>query len=352
MDIQEYNLQEREQFNEFVRLHPLGTVHQTCEWGDFQAKSAKRDKFWMLALEERTVTGKKILGTALVIRQKLPFGLSWLYCPRGPLMDYSDVKQVDLMCNKIREISKNENAVFFRMDPPVSVQNVDTVVNLENCYKSEKLCRAHAEYMPRHSLIVDLTLSEEEILKQMKQKGRYNIKVAERHGVQVHLKCIRDIDVFYRLFNETTGRDGFNGHPKEYYRNMLDELGSRQAKLWIAYIGEKPLAAAIITYFNDTATYYFGASSNDDRNVMAPYLLHWEIMRDAKKHGYKLYDFFGIAPDLRGQPDKSHPWASVSEFKLKFGGKQVEYLPARELIFKPFWYFILKTAKHLKGRFH
>lgn len=349
MDIQEYNLQEKEQFNDFVHTHPLGTVHQTYEWGDFQAKSSKRDKYWMLVLEDRTVTGKKILGTALVIRQKLPFGLSWLYCPRGPLMDYSDVRQIGLMCAKIREIAKEEKAVFFRMDPPVCVHNVDTVVNLENCYKSEKMCKAHAQYMPQNTLMVDLSLSEEEILKQMKQKGRYNIKVAERHGVKVDLKCIRDIDIFYKLFHETTERDGFNGHPKEYYKNMLDVLGSRHAKLWVASIKEKPLAATIVTYYRGSATYYFGASSNQERNVMSPYLLHWEIMRDAKKHGYKTYDLFGVAPDLRGQSDKSHPWATVSEFKLKFGGNRVDYLPARELIFKPFWYALLKMAKKIKG---
>ncbi len=348
MDIQEYNLQEKVQFDDFVRKHPFGTIHQTYEWGDFQAKSSKRDKFWMLVLEERTVTGRKILGTALLVRQKLPFGLSWLYCPRGPLMDYENEKQIGLMCGKIMEIAKRENAVFLRMDPPVSICDVEDVVKLENCYKAQKLCAAHAEYMPGHTLMIDLSLSEDQILKQMKPKGRYNIKVAERHGVTVDLKCMKDIDVFYKLFNETTERDGFNGHPKEYYRNMLDVLGSRNAKLWIAYLKEKPLAAAIVTYFKDTATYYFGASSGDDRNVMAPYLLHWEIMRDAKKHGYKHYDLFGIAPDLKGQ----HPWATVSEFKLKFGGKRVDYLPARELVFKPFWYALMKLAKHLKGRFH
>lgn len=352
MDIREYNLQEKEQFNEFVQKNPLGTIHQTYEWGDFQAKSAKRDKYWMLVLEESTITGKKILGTTLLIRQKLPFGLTWLYCPRGPLMDFENDKQIGLMCDKITEIARKENAVFLRMDPPVSICDTENVVKLENCYKSQKFRTAHAEYMPRNTLMIDLTGTEEEILKQMKPKGRYNIKVAERHEVKVDLKCIKDIDVFFQLFNETTKRDGFSGHPKEYYKNMMDVLGSQQVKLWIAYINGKPLASAIVTYFKDTATYYFGASSAEERNVMAPYLLHWEIMRDAKKHGFKRYDLFGIAPDLRGQPDKKHPWASVSEFKLKFGGSRMDYLPARELVFKPFWYYILKTAKHLKGRFH
>lgn len=351
MDIQEYNLPEKEQFNDFVHTHPLGTVHQTYEWGDFQAKSSKRDKYWMLVLEDRTVTGKKILGTALMIRQKLPFGLSWLYCPRGPLMDATDVKCHGLLCEKIHKIAKQEKAVFLRVDPPIPTFDVDNAVKAKNCYNWLKMKEAHAQYMPEHTLVINLKQTEEEILKKMKQKGRYNIKVAQKHGVQVHLKCAREIDTFFKLFYETAARDKFNGHPKEYYKNMLDILGPQNCKLWIAYYKDKPLATAIVIYFKDTATYYFGASSSQDRNVMAPYLLHWEIMRDAKKHGYKTYDLFGIAPNLRGQPDKCHPWASVSEFKLKFGGKIVDYLPARELIFKPFWYALLKLAKHLRGQF-
>lgn len=350
MDIQEYNLNDQARFDDFVIKCPLGTIHQTHKWGLFQAKSNQRDKFWMLALEDRKITGKEVNGTALIIRQKLPFGLSWLYCPRGPLIDITEVKCHGLLCKKIHKIAKQERAVFLRVDPPIATCDVDNVVKAKNCYNWLKMKEAHAQYMPEHTLVINLEQSEEEILKKMKQKGRYNIKVAQKHGVQVHLKCIREIDTFFKLFHETSARDKFNGHPKEYYKNMLDILGPQNCKLWIAYYKEKPLATAIVIYFKDTATYYFGASSSQERNVMAPYLLHWEIMKDAKAHGYKKYDLFGIAPlNEKGKPVKEHPWASVTDFKLKFGGEKVSYLPAHEVIFKPFWFTIIKLVKKLKG---
>lgn len=137
------------------------------------------------------------------------------------------------------------------------------------------------------------------------------------------------------------------------------------AKLYLAEHGGKVLAGMIATYFRDTATYYFGASSNENRHTMAPYLLHWQAIQDARAAGYHYYDFFGIAPENQRDPisktggiskvpgisnaNHPHPWQKVTEFKLKFGGERVNYYPAQEIVYQPFWYTLIRFAKWARG---
>lgn len=350
MNIVEITTKTRERYNRFVESHPLGTIHQTWEWGEFQEKSSERDKSWIIALENGQ---NEIIASALVLRQKMPFGKCWLYSPRGPLVDFTKPEESKKIFGKISEIAKKEGAVFLRFDPPLqndkkseTTQSNEQFNAAHLFYRDIKAKNAHAHYQPEATVMVDLAPSEEEILKQMKPKGRYNIKVAQKHGVTVRASAEpkNDVKIFYDLFSQTTSRDGFSGHPLSYYQSMFTELGTKQAKLYLAEYEGKPLAAAIVTYFQKTATYYFGASGNEYRNVMAPYLLHWQIMGDAKRDGYKEYDFFGIAPEGA----KNHPWASVTDFKLKFGGKIINYYPAREIIYRPFWYHAVRLAKLLK----
>ncbi len=358
MKLVEISAKNQERYNHFVSQHPLGSIHQTWEWGLFQSKSASRDKFWIFAIEDKN---GQILASALVIRQKLPFGKCWLYSPRGPLVDYQNKEIYAPLFGKIAELAHGQNAVFFRFDPALdAVENAD----LRSLQRPAR--PAHAHYQPESTLILDLTLSEEQLLAQMKPKGRYNIKIAQKHGVQVgesDNNSRRDVSVFYKLLQQTVTRDQFSGHPISYYQALFDALNppSRcasadkknpsqsaipRAKIYVASYQQNPLAAIIVTYFKDTAIYYFGASGNENRHVMAPYLLQWQAILDAKKAGLHFYDFLGVAP--QNQPN--HPWAGVTDFKLKFGGKQINYAPAREIIYQPFWYGLIRLAKRLKQK--
>lgn len=330
-------------------MDKLNSIHQTKAWGQFQTATPGRSKFWELS--------KPGIYSALVIKQTFPFGLCWLYSPRGPILDYTNSDHLSLFFKDLKALAKEQNAVLFRFDPSIDQVDADYLKVVSNLKKLNSK-KAHAHYQPESTLVVNLDQSEEQILAQMKPKGRYNIKVAERHGVivrssnQAHGQSFEnDLKKYSDLLNETTKRDKFSGHSIEYYKNMIKTLGAGHAKLWLAEYQNQVVAAAIITYFKDTSTYYFGVSSNQYRNTMAPYLLHWQIMKDAKAAGYKIYDFFGIATPSKSNPlehDKDHPWASVTDFKLKFGGQRINYLPAQEIIFKPVWYQIIKTTKLLK----
>ncbi len=330
---------DRQKYDNFVKNHPLGSIHQTLEWGLFQCKTPGRDKFYALMQEDQN---GNCVGSVLLIRQQLPKGLCWLYAPRGPLIDYADLPKFAPLFQKIAEIAKKDHAVFLRFYPGIPDHHTPN-------FKSIKSRLAHAHYQPESTLILDLTKSLEELLKQMKPKGRYNIKIAHKHGVKIRQGDPGEVHLFYDLLLQTTTRDKFSGHALEYYQNMLAVLGPQQAKLYFAEYDSKIIAGMIVTYFKDTATYYFGASSNEYRNTMAPYLLQWQAILDAKSQGLKFYDFLGIAPQNQsGQLNPNHPWAGVTDFKLKFGGERLNYISPQEIVYKPLWYNAIKIAKKLR----
>jgi len=237
---------------------------------------------------------------------------------------------MDTLLEALKPLAKKENAIFLRIDPPITKQ-----------IKFKGFRETHSGFQPEDTLIIDLTKSEEEILKQMKQKGRYNIRLAEKKGVKIAES--KDIDSFYSLLEQTTTRDSFHGHDKHFYQQMLDKL-PQNAILYLATYENKPIAGIIITHFKDTAIYYFGASGNEYRNVMAPYLLQWHAMKEAKKKNLKYYDLLGIAPENT----KDHPWGGVTNFKKKFGGEHVTYVPPKEYSFKPFIHLLYRLYKKIK----
>ena len=287
-------------------------------WEDFQ-KAIDR-KTWLLETKG---------ASALAIKHNMPIGLNWLEIPRGPL--FENEKSLSDILIKIREFGKKEKSVFIRISSFEELR-----------ITKDELRMSKYDNQPQTSLIIDLDHSEEEILKQMKPKGRYNIKVAEKHGVTV--KESQDINDFYALLQKTSGRDGFSAHPKNYYQKMLKSM-PKNAQLLLAEHQGKVIAGGIFVYLDRWGIYYYGASDYEHRNLMAPYLVQWEAIKEAKKRGCKRYDFLGIAPENA----KKHPWKGVTEFKKKFGGRIKNYPQAQEMVLRPFWYWVYSVYKRIKS---
>ncbi|MFA6992769.1 MAG: peptidoglycan bridge formation glycyltransferase FemA/FemB family protein [Candidatus Gracilibacteria bacterium] len=333
---------EEKKWDDFVYTHPLATIHQTSAWGHFQEKIAARGKYWIVVLENNG----KIIGGSMVIRHVMAKGYSWLYCARGPLLDYHSKnlqEQIDEIIKILSPIAKSEKAIFIRIDPPLEKSNTKNKGYLN--LKSFKI--SNHGFQPEHTLILDITKSEDEILAQMKPKGRYNIGLAKKKGVTIHKS--KDTDAFHKILNETTTRDNFHGHNKDFYENMINTLNgdgrsTPLAELYLAKFEGKSIAGIITTFYKNTAVYYYGASSNEHRETMAPYLLQWIAIKDAKEKGLKSYDFLGIAPEGAA----NHPWAGVTEFKLKFGGARIDYQPAQEYSFKKLHHLAYRALKKLR----
>lgn len=333
---------EERKWDEFVENHSLASIHQFSKWGHFQAKIPARGKYWIIVLEENT----KIIGGSMIIRHTLPKGYCWFYSARGPLLDYesSNIKaQLQEIYKALSPLASQENAIFYRIDPPLSTNPWG---RLTNSYKN------HLGFQPEHTLILDLNLSEKDILAQMKQKGRYNIRLAEKKDLKIiesdpknSQQFEQDIETFYSILHETTARDKFHGHEKSFYENLIKILYPN-AKLYLAQHKGQTIAGIIVTFFQKTAIYYYGASSNNHRNLMAPYLLQWHAILEGKSKGYKNYDFLGIAPEKA----KNHPWKGVTDFKKKFGGTLHSYISPRDLPFQKTSYFLYRIYKWIKGQ--
>lgn len=311
-------MEKNEVYENLIKSHTAGTFFQSWLFGEFQESIPYRGKFW-------TIIKSGGNGSTLVIRMKMRFGKCWLWIPYGPLCMSEDYNNI---FNDLAHIAREENAVFARIEPIIPVK-ADEKFNVKPAKK---------RFTPEHSLIIDLEKNEKEILAQMKPKGRYNIGIARKNGITVHEYGPEKTKEFYALLRKTAARDSFGIHPFYFYENLLKTFsGSGGAKLFLAYKDREAVAGAIVIYYKDTATYYFGASDSARRTLMAPYFLHWEIMLDAKKRGYKNYDFLGIAP-----PDaQNHEWAGITEFKRKFGGREVSYPAAFDIVYKPFWYKLM-----------
>lgn len=206
-----------------------------------------------------------------------------------------------------------------------------------------KTTKPFKNIIPRYTQAIDLHLPETEILKHMHTKGRYNIRLAAKKGIVI--KQSHDIDSFYRLLQKTGQRDEFHINPKKHYEALLQCLYEKgKAKMFLAFHNEEPIAGIINTYIGNTATYYYGASNYKYRNLMAPYLLQWHAIKDAKKHKFDTYDFLGIA-DPNNPKD---PLIGVTNFKQKFGGQTIKHPKGFAVVHKPVLYFLLLLKKKLK----
>ncbi|MBI2638500.1 peptidoglycan bridge formation glycyltransferase FemA/FemB family protein [Candidatus Peregrinibacteria bacterium] len=352
------NILGHEKFEEFVKNHPSGTFFQSWTFGEFQEKIPYRGKSWCVIARSKA-TKQSIAATCLAIKMKLRFGKCWLWVPYGPLLVENSGEMAgdgrDGIFEDLARIAKEENAIFARIEPPTAAGFLPGE-EFADLLKRWRIVASPQRFTPEYSLILDLEKTEDEILAQMKPKGRYNISVALRHGVfveqfvhahmkvQSHAADVKnrprtEFDKFYTILQTTAQRDGFKIHPKSFYETLLATFGENSS-LFLAELKQKGgqakiIGGIIVIYYKDTATYYYGASDHHAyRNLMAPYLLQWEAIREAKRRGMKNYDFLGIAP-----PDQpNHPYAGITEFKKKFGGREVNYPPAFDIVYKPVLY--------------
>ena len=298
---------------------------QSPDWEHFQQ-----------ALGHKTLRIGKGQSKALVVIHPLFLGMGYGYIPRGPIIENGD-ELADFL-NELSHLSTKYRLIFTRADPEKGLPE----------FIFPKTRETHS-VQPETTLILDLSMDEESILNQMKRKGRYNISLAKKKGVKVLMakdenQRKRYGHIFSELLKETSERDFFSTHDEKYYQTMLKTLKS--SEIFIAFYQDRPLAGAICTYQDNKAIYYYGASGNHHRDMMAPYLVQWEAIREGKKRGCQSYDFLGIAPE---DALEDHPWKGITEFKKKFGGSAVQYPQPIDIIHRPFWYTIYKYLKFLQS---
>jgi lipid II:glycine glycyltransferase (peptidoglycan interpeptide bridge formation enzyme) len=319
-------------------------------------KSLLQTQEWA-SLKEQQGWSVHWVDEILVLEKPLPLGLSFLYVPE---VDFFKIN-FQTFLPKIKEIIKKSHSIFTRLDF-INQKNSFFGKKIEKILCAQKMIKAFEEIQPEFRQIIDISKSEEKILAQMKPKGRYNIKVAEKYGLTIERLQTTDyglqqksIDIFYDIFKETARRDGFEIRPKKYFEDLMRILQKDGlAELLVIRYNQVPVAAGIFTFYEEMASYMYGASLSEYRQVMAPYLMHWEAIKIAKAKGCKFYDLLAISPfDSSYQlPATSykHKYAGITRFKEQFGGMKYQTVGGWDMVYNKSLYNVFKFLEKIRRK--
>jgi len=313
---------------------PDGGFLQSEEWRKFQESIGRRTF--------RIVGGNFCVS---IIEHRLPFVGIYFYIPRGPVIDQT--KPSGRMIELVK-LAQKENAGWIRFD-------ANNTQVLDIFRKNRRVIKAPHDMQPKEIFIIDIMKPEAQLLAEMKSKTRYNIKLALKHNVKTikcekhQATCDRAIDEFVRLVKITAKRDKITPHPDRYYRGMFEIIPEENLKLYLAEYEGKIIAANIVVFYGKVATYLHGASDNNYRNVMAPYLLQWQAILDAKALGCEKYDFGGVQTT-----EKSDNWSGITRFKMGFSVEAIiTKLPGSyDIVMKNLKYNIYKNLQKIKTFFY
>ena len=278
-------------------------------------------------------------GWALMIVRNAKRG-RYLEIPCGPLIDWDDKKLAEKVIRKITEVGKREKCVFVRMRPQLGATEDNSRI-LENLGLKQSPMHLAAE----HTVMIDLTASEEEMLARMRRQTRYEVRRADKLGIKVEKSNSEEVfQEFHAVQMETAKRQGFVPPSLEVLLAEKEAFGDN-IQIYVARTAEgEPVAYGLIIGDGREADYYEAASTDLNRKLPGAYALLWQAMRDLKKAGYERFNLWGIAP--AGQPN--HRYAGVTTFKTGFGGEVVEYVPAHDLVISKVGYlkdYIVETAR-------
>ena len=377
-------------WNDLISRLPNPHFLQTYEWGQVKAKYGWEPIYLVWdnegkMKEERDLNHLSSFlfppsAAALILRRRIlqnsfAARLSILYSPKGPLLDWTNESLRTRVLNDLQSFAKKQGAIFLKCDPDVVLgtgvpQGAEDAEEKGGSVITSELKRRGWGYSSdqiqfKNTVVVDLNPTEDELLARMKQKTRYNIRLAERKGVSLRVGTLEDLPLLYKMYAETSMRDGFVIRDEGYYQTVwnlfmkgnqsqfsnspnsqsksgqisnlqspISNLQLPHAEPLIAEVNSEPVAAIFVFYFARRAYYVYGMSRDAHREKMPTYLLQWEAMKRAKAKGCAAYDLWG-APDIFDESDSM--WG-VYRFKEGLGGKVVRTLGAWDYAPNPFWY--------------
>jgi len=324
------NLINKKKWDEIFPTVENPHILQTFEWGELKSEFG-----WTPYRFEHNGLIFQIL------MRKLPFGFKVAYIPKG-IINTEDVGFWKL----IDQFVISKKAIFLKYEPDNNIGERD------HNYVDRKFIVSKS-IQPKSTIEIDLQGSESEWLERMKQKTRYNIKLAIKKGIQIEITD--DISTFYQLMLDTSKRDNFGVHSKKYYQLAFDLFSpSNKVALLIAKFEKTPLAGLMIFRSGDRSWYFYGASNNLERNRMPTYLLQFEAMKWAKSQGCTSYDLWGIPDDdeeilERDFNSRSDGLWGVYRFKRGFGGVIKRASPAYDRVYNPVLYKMINMVQKIRG---
>ncbi len=350
---------DKKEWEEFLTSEKPHTFLQSWNWGEFHR--LMDDKFWRLGIYEKNslliTQGSRLIGVALVIKISAKRG-TFLFVPHGPILRTSDVPNIDGkirtsdvqklegFVDYLKNLARQENCSFIRISPILPLTPLNEKLFKDLGFRRAPIHMHAAELV----WILDVSQNEEQILKGMRKTTRYLVRKAEGEPIDI-IKSdkLEDLEKFNKVYEETVKRQHFIPYSRKFLERAFEAFQKdKQVLFFFAEYEKEIVSAAMIIFYGESAFYHQGASLGKYPKIPAPYLLQWEIIREAKKKGLRYYNFWGISPEN----EPRHPWAGLSLFKKGFGGFTEEYVPAQDLILKKsYWltYLIEKTRKIKRG---
>lgn len=319
-------LNSKEQWEKFVLSYREANFLHSFNWSLFHENLGK--KVHRIGF----LKNKKLVGIMLGIVEKAKRA-TYLTIPGGPLINWEDKGQVDLFRKTVEDIAKKEGCSFVRVRTQILENEKNNKIFTDLGFKIAPM-HLHAELTRQ----LDLTKSEDQLMSEMRKTTRYEVRQALKLEIKITIsKSLDDIEEFYNLQKETAQRQKFVEFDKNYLQEQFEVfVRDNQVLLYTAYLGKLKLAQAFIIFYGEEADYHYGASTLDGRKYPGAYIIQWEAIKEAKKKGIKRYNLWGVAPE----GDMHHRFWGVSVFKRGFGGQDIAYLRARDLIINPISYKI------------
>ncbi len=285
------------------------------------------------------------VGDILVLERALPFGRTFLYSPEVA----TEPEKLTELLPEVYSIAKRRRAVFYRLEL-LDETNAPIAERWRAAFAYTGFTQAFESVQPEHRQVIPLRGGEAAVLAQMRPKGRYNIHVAEKAGVVVREATAKtlaqDLETFCRLTQDTARRERFAARPSSYFSRLSHVLYAHDCgRLFLAEYQGETLAVAITTLADDVVSYLYGASSQANRSVMAPYALHWAIILWAISRHARFYDLLAISP-----PGRRHRFDGITRFKQQFGGRDVHLLGNWDLVINPMWYHLCQAGERLRRK--
>ncbi len=335
---------DRAAWDAFQLAQPYTQFLQSWAWGEF--RSAQSSPVRRFSLEDEAGVWQVAIQLEYRARR---FGMGYWFAPRGPVFAKNIVGEVkrDLikkLCEALLEIPElRRRTLFWRFEALSKLSDPEALFPLA-------FRRAHA-MNPATSAILDLAPSESELLANLHEKTRYNIRVAAKHNVSVRFaNSDADLAIFLNLMEETAKRDGFVQHPRSYLEATYHALQQEgMARIRLAECNGKILSANLEITFGDTVTYLYGSSSSEDRHVMAPFALHWEAIKDTKSRGLRNYDFGGANPQSKAMFYYKQNWEGITRFKKSWGANCINFVGTWDLPFNIYFYRLVFWRQFFRG---
>lgn len=324
-----------EELDKYVaKNHPEANFLQSSKWGKVYELSGQ--KVYYLGFFDQ----EKQVGSCVIIVQPARRG-RYLEIPGGPLIDWNNKALVKNAFAAIKDLADKEDCVFARMRPNIP----DTSQN-RRIFEQNKLVLSPMHLHAEHTIMLDLQKTEDDLMSDMRRQTRYEVRRAKKLGITVSSSSEKAaFEDFYETQLLTAKRQNFIPSSKEFILAQHQAFG-KEAKIYRAELSGKTLALGLILLHQPEAIYHEAASTEAGRSLPGAYALQWNVICDAKKAGLKRYNLFGIAP-----PNAiNHRYSGVTTFKKGFGGREVDYLPAHDLIVNPTKYQITKIIETIRKK--